>query len=127
MRKTPHLIVVDDDEGVRSLLKLLIEMTHPAAVVHDHETAETALEQIESGSGDLLITDCMMPGMDGPTLVSELRSQNRTLPIIMISGNEENRHRGEAVGIDRFIAKRRLTSQLPAAISALLASNCVAS
>jgi CheY-like chemotaxis protein len=116
----PQLIIVDDDEFVRSALHALAQEAMPAAHVADHGSCSQALEQIEADGADLIITNCHMPDMDGPTFVRTLREKHFTQPIIMVSGSEDARRLGTAAGIDRFVEKRYLDPDLAYAIHTLL-------
>ena len=69
---------------------------------------------------DLVITNCHMPDMDGPTFVRTLREGKFTQPIIMVSGSDEARRLGAVAGVDRFIEKRYLDPDLAHAIHKLL-------
>ena len=62
----------------------------------DSTCAEEALEKIENGTKfDLLITDMIMPGMDGVTLASTVRQKGIYSKILLISGFSEEAARGE--------------------------------
>lgn len=115
-----ELIIVDDDDDVRLAVHLLVQEALPLAHITDHRLCLDALQQLESRGADLLITNCHMPDMDGPTLVRILREKKFSIPIIMISASDDARKLGQAAGIDRFIEKRFLDPDLAAAIHALL-------
>jgi len=116
------LVIVDDDDQIRTIVSEVAHETLPAAEIAEHTSAVHALQEIESGSVDLLITNCHMPDMDGPTLVKTLRAHRHAVPIIMVSGSDDARALGELAGIDRFVSKHLLYPDLPAAIHALLDS-----
>lgn len=116
------IAVVDDDDLVRATVCELVRETCPGAVVADYASSTYALHEIETSTVDLLITNCQMPDLDGPSLVRKLREQKQSLPIIMISGSEGARELGEAAGIDRFVPKYLLHPGLAEAITDLLAS-----
>jgi DNA-binding response OmpR family regulator len=118
--RPPHLIVVDDEAAMRSLLTRLARIALPSAQISDHASAEGALQAIEIEGADLLITDCKMLGMDGPEFVRTLREKNFTMPIIMVSSSDDARVLGEEAGINEFIEKRYLTDHLGRAIQGLL-------
>jgi len=54
----------------------------PSASVSGHTSSLLALQEVESGSVDLLITNCHMPDMDGPTLVRAIRQAKKAIPIV---------------------------------------------
>jgi CheY-like chemotaxis protein len=115
----PELIVLDDDDVVRSIIHALAHESVPSANITDYASGFPALQQIEGGGTDLLITDCHMPDMDGPTLVKILRAKKMMVSIIMVSGSDA-RELGEEAGIDCFVEKQHLFSELPDAIQTLL-------
>jgi len=106
---------------MREIVHAAVARTIPAAAISDFSAAAPALRQILDAGADLLITDCNMEGMDGPTLVRSLRQNGHLLPIIMVSGSTDAREMGEEAGIDRFISKDAVNSLLPAAIRSLIA------
>jgi len=57
-----------------------------AEIVDCPASARHVLHEIETGTVDLLITNCHMTDMDGPTLVRTLREQKHSIPIVMVSG-----------------------------------------
>jgi CheY-like chemotaxis protein len=118
--QTPTLAIVDDDDQIRSLVHELAQDASPSAHIVDHHCCSQALQQIEAGGVDLLITNCHMPDMDGPTMVRGIRGQKNSIPIIMVSGSDDARELGEQAGIDRFVAKFQLHSGLADAIHSLM-------
>lgn len=88
------------------------------------ETAETALQMLDSTLPDLAIVDWMLPGMDGIELVKRLRRDDITedLPIIMLTarGEEPDKLKSFDVGIDDYITKPFSPRELLARIKALL-------
>ena len=115
-----QIVVVDDDESVRSVVSAVVREAIPTAAVTEHISSFAALEVIHGGATDLLITNCHMPDMDGPTLVRTIREEKNPIPIIMVSGSEEARELGELAGIDRFVPKHSIHASLTAAIHSLL-------
>jgi CheY-like chemotaxis protein len=120
MQQHPHLVIVDDDDQIRSMVHDLAQEVLPSAHIVDCHSCFEALHQIKAGIVDLLITNCHMPDMDGPTMVRKIREQKSLIPIIMVSGSDDARELGEEAGIDRFVPKVRLHAGLAEAIHALL-------
>lgn len=115
------IAIVDDDDLIRTTVCDLVREICPGALVADFASATYVLHEIETSTVDLLITNCHMPDMDGPSLVRKLRAEKHSLPIIMISASEGAEELGTAAGIDRFIPKHLLHPGLAEAISELLA------
>jgi len=116
----PHVVVVDDDDAIRSIVVSVVHEAIPAAEVSAHTSAVHALQEISTGHIDLLITNCHMPDMDGPTLIKTLRQGKNGVPIIMVSGSDEARQVAEEVGVDFFVPKHALHAALTDAIHSLI-------
>ena len=113
-------MIVDDDDAVRSLVETVTKETIPTARVTSHASSLRAIDEISTGTVQLLITNCHMPDMDGPTLIKTLRARNYTIPIIMVSGSDEARELAEGVGVDYFVSKSAIVTALPEALRASL-------
>ncbi|MBR1777692.1 MAG: PAS domain-containing protein [Alphaproteobacteria bacterium] len=88
------ILLVEDEDGVRAVTKKALSAK--GYTIEDCTCAEEALEKIEDGATfDLLITDMIMPGMDGVTLASTLRQKGIYSKILLISGFSEEAARGE--------------------------------
>jgi CheY-like chemotaxis protein len=81
------ILLVDDDPEVRSTLKLLLDMDKH--VVTEACDGRQALDLFSSGKFDLVITDYVMPEMSGDQLAVEIKQQDPTLPIVMITANAD--------------------------------------
>ena len=80
----PAVLVVDDDEGMRSLLRRMLELAGFAVITAAHR--REALKRIRTRVIDVVITDMVMPEMDGVELTRALVAEYSCLPIIAISG-----------------------------------------
>ncbi len=100
------VLVVEDDSTVRELLKYRLGKHYD---VHTATDGEGALGQIEEIVPDLIISDIMMPKMDGFALQSALQSDKNTriIPFIFLTAraDEEARQRGQRKGVDDYITK----------------------
>jgi two-component system, NtrC family, nitrogen regulation response regulator NtrX len=83
----PTLLIVDDERNIRRTLRMVLEPEGYAIL--EAETAEEALQRLESEPVDLGIFDVRLPGMDGLTLLSRARELWRDLPVIVVSGHAE--------------------------------------
>lgn len=104
MEKEARILVVDDEERIRRLLKMYLEKENH--IIEEAETGEEALEMALSKDFDCILLDLMMPGMDGIEVCEKLREKKST-PVIMITakGEEANRIQGFEVGTDDYIVK----------------------
>lgn len=100
-----RVMQVDDDADMRFLTSLCLE-DFPL-VLQQCATPQEALDQVAAFRPDLLLVDFYMPGMDGLTLVEQLRQRGITTPAILITGNlvHENTYDAAATGIIGSIIK----------------------
>ena len=78
------IIVIDDEEDIRIVLKQVLERAGYEVAVA--ESGKEGLKLMEEGGADLVITDVIMPGMDGVSLTREIREKFRDTRILVISG-----------------------------------------
>ena len=116
----PHLLIVDDDERIRSLLRqFLIQSDYLVSTAEDAEQARTLLSAIEF---DLIILDVMMPGQDGISFTAELRKLQNTTPVLLLTarGETEDRIKGLEAGADDYLPKPFEPKELLLRINAIL-------
>ena len=116
----PHLLIVDDDERIRSLLKqFLIQSDYLVSTAENAEQAETLLSTIEF---DIIILDVMMPGQDGITFTAELRKSKNITPILLLTarGETEDKIKGLEAGADDYLPKPFEPKELLLRINAIL-------
>jgi two-component system response regulator CpxR len=104
MRPRKTILCVDDNEQILSIRKFLLE-TRGYRVV-SASTAAEALEHIQAaipGSIDLLLTDLIMPQMDGNELARRAKQHHPCLPVLLVSGTVTNFDR--ATSADAFLPK----------------------
>lgn len=114
-----HLLVVDDDERIRSLLqKFLIRNGFLVSTAKDAAQARKLLAGLEF---DMIILDVMMPGEDGVSLTKALRAKMQT-PILLLTARAEtsNRIEGLEAGADDYLAKPFEPKELLLRVSAIL-------
>tara|TARA_A100000164_G_scaffold375616_1_gene411021 strand:+ start:466 stop:1143 length:678 start_codon:yes stop_codon:yes gene_type:complete len=99
-----HILVVDDDEGIRSLVKKYL--SENKYIVNTAESAEEASKKIKIIKFDLIILDIMMPGKNGLEFIQENKKKLDT-PIILLTakGQANERVKGLEIGADDYLAK----------------------
>ena len=100
-----NILIVDDDEGIRELLRLHLSSAGYAVTVT--EDAIAAGYTVLRSRPDLIICDVNMPHMDGFEFVAALRS-DRTIPdipVIFLTSVEEGDHRGKELGAVGYLTK----------------------
>ncbi len=102
----PRILVVEDDAKTRRVLELLLS---PHWGVETAGDARVALEAVSQNPPDLVLTDLVLPGMDGFDFLRQLRAEagGRTLPVIVISGltEEADRLRALKAGANDYLIK----------------------
>ncbi|QEU07537.1 response regulator [Paracoccus yeei] len=114
-----HILVVDDDERIRSLLKrFLMRSGFLVTTARDAAQARRLLSGLDF---DLIVLDVMMPGEDGVSLTRDLR-KSRAVPILLLTakGETQDRIAGLESGADDYLAKPFEPRELLLRISAIL-------
>ena len=99
-----HILVVDDDDGIRNLLKDYLFNNN--YIVSTAENGDQAKKKLEYFKFDIIILDVMMPGKDGYELTKEIK-KNINVPIILLTakGEVENRIKGLEFGANDYLGK----------------------
>ena len=99
-----HILVVDDDEGIRSLIKQYLNENN--FLVTTSDSAENAEEKISIIKFDLIVLDVMMTGKSGLDFIKQNKSKIDT-PVILLTakGEAENRVEGLEIGADDYLPK----------------------
>lgn len=119
LERPPHLLLVDDDDRIRELLKRYL--TQAGARVSAAPDAASARKLLASMDFDLLILDVMMPVEDGFSLAEAVR-KNSKVPIVLLTarGMPEDRIKGLSIGADDYVAKPFEPAELTLRINAIL-------
>tara|TARA_B100000161_G_scaffold169306_1_gene121319 strand:- start:15 stop:692 length:678 start_codon:yes stop_codon:yes gene_type:complete len=99
-----HILVVDDDDGIRMLVKKYLNENN--FLVTTSENAEDAFKKIEIIKFDLIVLDIMMPGKSGLEFIKDYKGKLET-PIILLTakGQPDERVEGLEVGADDYLPK----------------------
>ncbi|GAC1507436.1 MAG: hypothetical protein NVS1B3_07830 [Candidatus Dormibacteraceae bacterium] len=119
-----RILVVDDDPSTRFLLRLIFEGS--GHEVNEAQHGVAALIKIKDALPDLVLTDMMMPVMDGGELIRHLRSNPRTagVPILALTPNPDARE--AARGADYVLGKPFAQAMLLATVNSILAEQQLA-
>jgi two-component system, OmpR family, response regulator ResD len=114
-----RILIVDDEERIRRLLKMYLEREN--YLIDEAEDGNEALEKAFANEYDIILLDLMMPGKDGIEVCRELREKKST-PVIMLTakGEEVNRVQGFEVGTDDYIVKPFSPREVVLRVKALL-------
>ena len=116
---TKHLLVFDDDQRIRDLLKEYL--IKEGFIISTADCAEDAREKMRYINYDLIILDVMMPGDDGLKFTSEIRINSQT-PIILLTAKSEidSKIEGLETGADDYITKPFSPKELVLRINSIL-------
>jgi CheY-like chemotaxis protein len=124
VRLNASLLVVEDDEDTREMLRFLLEQ-HAAKVVAV-ESVEAALDSYRKAPPDILVTDIAMAGYNGYALISQMREldkqQNKRTPAIALTAftSAADRETAFAAGFDAYLEKPFGPAELLSTIRTLL-------
>jgi len=115
----PHILVVDDDDDIRSLLtRFFVQYGYTVDAASD---GMEMLRKLAAHQADLVILDVMLPGEDGFTLCQHLRASS-AVPIIMLTARKDDTDRvvGLEIGADDYLGKPFNARELLARVRAVL-------
>jgi two-component system phosphate regulon response regulator PhoB len=122
MQMTPHVLVVEDEDSLATLLQYNLQKEgYEVSLAGD---GEEALLMVDERLPDLIVLDWMLPKVSGIEVCRRLRQRNETrnIPILMLTarGEETDRVRGLDTGADDYVVKPFSMTELGARIRAVL-------
>ncbi len=114
-----QVLIAEDEEATAKALKLLLEKAkYGVDIVH---TGTDAWDYIRVGSYDVIVLDIMMPGMSGLEVLSLIRKNNISTPVLLLTAKAEieDRIAGLDAGADDYLPKPFSTGELIARVRAL--------
>ncbi len=122
MVKIPHVLVVDDDDRIRNLLKEYLNDNN--FIISTAQDANDAKIKLKHFKYDLIVLDVMMPGQDGYSLTKEIRTKiNQPIILLTAKGEVENRIKGLEFGADDYISKPFEPKELLLRIKNIISKN----
>lgn len=114
------ILVVEDDLGLKNLFCRTLQKNNYQTF--DTDNAETALEILDREYIDLIITDIMMPGIDGFEFIRQIRDAQIELPVLIISAKSEfmDKQTGFLAGADDYMVKPININEMILRVNALL-------
>ena len=114
------ILVVEDDTNLGKLMTDVLKFEHYNSILA--QNGEEALEALGKHHIDMIITDIMMPGMDGYTLTEQLRDAEYDMPILMVTAKDtaKDKQKGFFVGTDDYMVKPVDTDEMLWRVKALL-------
>lgn len=118
-----HILVVDDDDMMREFVKELLKINN--FTISEANNGKEGLKEFRENTPDLVITDIIMPEMEGISFIRELRAHNKEIPIIAMTGNVHGRMEefldiSTQLGADEILRKPIKAKEFLDAINRLL-------
>lgn len=118
-----HILVVDDDEMMRQFVKELLQINN--FKITEAENGKAGLKEFRENTPDLVITDIIMPEMEGISFIRKLREYNKDIPIIAMTGNvhghmEEYLTISSQIGADAILRKPIASKEFLDTINSLI-------
>jgi DNA-binding response OmpR family regulator len=115
----PRILVVDDDDDIRGLVRTLLERT--GAEVREASSGRDGLREFHAWRPDLVVLDVSMPELDGWNVLERIRDMSE-VPVLMLTarGDELERVRGLQAGADDYVVKPFGKQELVARVQALI-------
>jgi CheY-like chemotaxis protein len=121
-KRQATVLLVDDEDQLRRVMRDLLERDGYA--VAEARDGVQALDEVDRHAPDVIVLDLNLPGMDGYSVLSQLRSRQNTreIPVIVLTakGDEDNEVRVFELGADDFLTKPFRARALSARLEALL-------
>lgn len=111
-----HILVVDDEESIRSLLQAILQRRHQQVLLAASGTE--ALDLFRQHEPDVTILDLNMPKMNGLQVLRQIRALSPTAPVIILTGagTEAAEQEAQAYGVTAFLTKQFSLHELGAAL-----------
>ncbi len=118
-----HILVVDDDDMMRTYVKELLQIHNYK--ITEAENGKAGLKKFRDNIPDLVITDVIMPEMEGMSFIRELRAYNKDTPIIAMTGDVHSHMKeyldiSTQLGADTVLCKPVKSKEFLDAINKLL-------
>ncbi len=115
-----NILVVEDDKNLSKLMTAVLKQN--GYNVLNAADGMQALDILDTSHVDLIISDIMMPNMDGYELTDQLRQSNYNLPILMVTAKEsfEDKKKGFILGTDDYMVKPVDIDEMILRVAALL-------
>jgi len=115
-----NILVLEDDEKLNYIVCSYLNDNSYRAI--SCKNAIEAFDKMQEETVDIIISDIMMPGMDGFEFAQEIRKQNKTIPILFMTARDDitSKQKGYHIGIDDYMVKPIEMDELILRVSALL-------
>ena len=115
-----NILIVEDDNSLRKLIEVFLEKNGYEVFIA--KNGEEGLSEFEKNHIDLIISDIMMPGVNGYEMIEDLRNIKNNVPVVMVTAKEDIKDKKRAfnIGADDYMVKPIDLDELLLRIEALL-------
>ncbi|MFO1441841.1 response regulator transcription factor [Bacillus sp. Bva_UNVM-123] len=116
------LFIVDDHPVFRAGLKTILMSESDFTIIGEAQTGEEAIQKLKTISPDIVVMDISMPGKDGIETTKEIRKENQTIKILLLTMHSDEAYlrEGLKVGAQGYVLKRAVDTELITAIRMVL-------
>jgi DNA-binding NarL/FixJ family response regulator len=119
----PHILIVEDHQGVRQSLREWLELSFPRYQVLEATSGEDAVTMVKALPPSLVIMDIGLPGMSGIEATQGIIAAAPATRVVMLTMHDDEAHRADAAaaGVSAYVAKRKVQKELLPVLTRLLA------
>ena len=122
---SPHILIVEDHQGVRQSLREWLELSFPDYQLLEAKSGEEAITVAQTMSPCLVIMDIGLPGMSGIEAAQGIKAAVPATRVVMLTIYDDEAHRSGAVaaGVSAYVPKRKVQTELLPVLTRLLAED----
>ena len=122
---SPHILIVEDHQGVRQSLREWLEISFPTYQLLEAVSGEAAVTVAQTMSPCLVIMDIGLPGMNGIEAARGIKAAAPATQIVMLTIYDDEAHKAAATaaGVSAYVPKRKVQTELLPILTKLLAKD----
>jgi two-component system, NarL family, response regulator NreC len=122
---SPHILIVEDHQGVRQSLREWLELSFPNYQLLEAKNGEDAITMAQTMSPGLVIMDIGLPGMSGIEAAQSIKAAVPETRVVMLTIYDDEAHRSDAAaaGVNAYVPKRKVQTELLPVLTRLLAED----
>jgi len=111
---SPHILIVEDHQGVRQLLREWLELSFPDYQLLEAKSGEEAVTMAQTMSPCLVIMDIGLPGMNGIEAAQGIKAVAPATRVLMLTIYDDGAHKADAAaaGVSAYVPKRKVQTEL---------------
>lgn len=120
---SPHILIVEDHQGVRQSLREWLEISFPHYQLLEATSGKDAVTMAQTLSPCLVIMDIGLPGMNGIDATQRIKAAAPATRVVMLTIYDDEAHRADAAaaGVSAYVPKRKVQTELLPVLTRLLA------